>query len=193
MKNEQQNGSAAYDPSWNDENSGSHLVIEDNLRIRWISPCAEELIGRSEFVRIRQNRLSVGSFENTQLFRTLITTSNGEAVSLCLPDGYDNHIVCTAVALANEKGRRLTSVTVKLTVETPPFDGTMLASAFHLTAAEKAIIEAMVAGKTAEQVSQERESSLGTVRVHIRHIYEKLSVNSREALFHKIMPYQRGV
>nr|WP_233150837.1 helix-turn-helix transcriptional regulator [Sphingomonas sp. BT553] len=52
---------------------------------------------------------------------------------------------------------------------------------------ERRILECLVSGNTANEVSWLLMISLGTVRVHIRHIYEKLDVSSREGLFNKVL------
>jgi DNA-binding NarL/FixJ family response regulator len=52
-----------------------------------------------------------------------------------------------------------------------------------LTSREREIIDLLATGKMYKQVAENLNVSLDTVRTHIRHIYEKLQVNSRtEAL-----------
>ena len=48
-----------------------------------------------------------------------------------------------------------------------------------LTAREKEILDSLARGKMNKEVANELEISLGTVRKHIQHIYEKLHVNTR--------------
>ena len=38
-------------------------------------------------------------------------------------------------------------------------------------------------------MAQRLHTSVKTVRTHIRHVYSKLGVSSREELFHKLTPY----
>lgn len=48
-----------------------------------------------------------------------------------------------------------------------------------LTSREKEILDSLARGKMNKEVANELEISLGTVRKHIQHIYEKLHVNTR--------------
>ncbi|WP_298222037.1 response regulator transcription factor [Flavobacterium sp.] len=48
-----------------------------------------------------------------------------------------------------------------------------------LTQREKEILEALARGRMNKEVANELEISIGTVRKHIQHIYEKLHVNTR--------------
>jgi len=48
-----------------------------------------------------------------------------------------------------------------------------------LTGREKEILDSLARGKMNKEVANELEISLGTVRKHIQHIYEKLHVNTR--------------
>jgi DNA-binding CsgD family transcriptional regulator len=59
---------------------------------------------------------------------------------------------------------------------------------FRLTASEHRILMLMLDGLTAEELSQRLGSSLDTVRTHIRNIYGKLKVTSREGLFSRLRP-----
>lgn len=48
-----------------------------------------------------------------------------------------------------------------------------------LTSIEKEILDSLARGKMNKEVANELDISLGTVRKHIQHIYEKLQVNTR--------------
>ncbi|MXP48259.1 hypothetical protein GRI43_12760 [Altererythrobacter luteolus] len=64
-----------------------------------------------------------------------------------------------------------------------------LEEAFGLTPAEANVVHAMVNGYSAAEIAEDRNLSINTVRVHLRHCYEKLGVSSREQLWRKIHPY----
>jgi len=65
-----------------------------------------------------------------------------------------------------------------------------LTQVFGLTAAEAAIAKRLVGGDRAEIVARDLGVSLETVRTHIRRIYNKLSIGSREELFSVINPFR---
>ncbi|WP_405053749.1 helix-turn-helix transcriptional regulator [Sphingobium sp. SJ10-10] len=61
---------------------------------------------------------------------------------------------------------------------------------YRLTNGEHKILNAMMSGMNAEQISRSLEISLETVRTHIRRIYSKIGVRSREALFAQLQPFK---
>nr|WP_255325964.1 helix-turn-helix transcriptional regulator [Sphingobium sp. 15-1] len=61
---------------------------------------------------------------------------------------------------------------------------------YRLTNGEHKILSAMMSGMNAEQISGSLEISLETVRTHIRRIYSKTGVRSREALFAQLQPFK---
>jgi DNA-binding CsgD family transcriptional regulator len=61
---------------------------------------------------------------------------------------------------------------------------------FHLTASEHMVIGCLLAGQSADTVAAGHGISLETVRTHIRHIYAKLGVNSREQMFRRLAPFR---
>lgn len=62
--------------------------------------------------------------------------------------------------------------------------------AFQLTPSEYRVLLRMIDGFTAEGIAAATTLSVETVRSHIRHIYGKLGVASREAMFAKILPFR---
>ena len=49
----------------------------------------------------------------------------------------------------------------------------------HLAPREQMVLEHLAKGMTYKQICGELDMSIGTIRTHIRHIYEKLQVHSR--------------
>jgi len=56
----------------------------------------------------------------------------------------------------------------------------------HLTPREKEVCQLLLKRRTYKQIATELFISINTVKKHIQHIYEKLSVNNRSQLFKKI-------
>lgn len=65
-----------------------------------------------------------------------------------------------------------------------------LTQVFGLTASEAGVAKRLVGGDRAEKVAEDLGLSLETVRTHIRRIYNKLSIGSREELFATISPFR---
>lgn len=65
-----------------------------------------------------------------------------------------------------------------------------LDTVFGLTRAEHRVLLDMLEGLEADRLAEIHEVSIETTRTHIRNIYAKLQVRSREALFHRLRPYR---
>lgn len=63
-------------------------------------------------------------------------------------------------------------------------------TAFGLTPAEHRVLLDMLEGYEADRLSEIHAVSIETTRTHIRNIYAKLQVRSREGLFHRLRPYR---
>lgn len=61
---------------------------------------------------------------------------------------------------------------------------------FGLTRAEHRVLLDMLEGMEADRLSEIHSVSIETTRTHIRNIYAKLQVRSREGLFHRLRPYR---
>jgi DNA-binding CsgD family transcriptional regulator len=61
---------------------------------------------------------------------------------------------------------------------------------FGLTPAEHRVLLDMLEGFEAERLAEIHSVSIETTRTHIRNIYAKLQVHSREGLFHRLLPYR---
>lgn len=62
--------------------------------------------------------------------------------------------------------------------------------AFKLTGTEHQVVTHLLSGDTAEDITQKLNVSMATTRSHIRNIYRKLNVTSREALFKRLQPFR---
>jgi len=62
--------------------------------------------------------------------------------------------------------------------------------AYRLTASEHRVLAGLLAGDEAEKLARQHGVSLETTRTHIRNLYVKMGVNSRESLFARALPFR---
>ncbi|WP_148291484.1 helix-turn-helix transcriptional regulator [Brevundimonas abyssalis] len=63
---------------------------------------------------------------------------------------------------------------------------------FDITRSEAAIVKRLIGGQTPFAVAEALNLSIETVRTHIRRVYHKLGISSREELFAMIASYRIG-
>lgn len=64
--------------------------------------------------------------------------------------------------------------------------------ALRLTPSETRVLNSLLNGQTVDQTASRLAVSVQTARTHVRRIYVKLGVNSREQLFAAVLPYRWG-
>lgn len=174
---------------WAERDDRARLVIGDDLGIRWRNRAATRFIEESRLFNLFRDRLAPRDGRWAQPFQQFVRSSGAEVSAFCLPCPSNERVLCTALSLGDDANGRTTGLTMRYAAGAAPLHGAAVQSAFHLTLSERRVVEMMFAGRTAEEVGLALGVAIGTIRVHIRHIYEKLSVGSREAMFHRLAPF----
>ncbi len=175
--------------TWMGHDLMARLIVSDQLVVRWNNPAAKRLIDSVAGLDFAGDKLILQSSVLTDGLRSFVRASGQNTTNLCLYVSDGELLLCTAVELGGAPGERLTGLALRSTAQPGLLASAALEIAFRLTGAERRVVELMFVGQTAEEVSHKLGTSIGTVRVHIRHIYEKIQVSSREAMFHKLMPF----
>lgn len=174
---------------WAEHDERAKLIVNDQFNLLWANTAALELIEGLESSSSTSRRGAGKGPHWSNVLRWIVQSVHGEATWVCLPHSGGRHLSCAAIQLRGEEGEPLIGLTLRTAMTAPTIKDDMLHGLFHLTGAERRIVQALFNGRTAEEAGVALRISVGTVRVHIRHIYEKLEVGSREALFHKLLPY----
>ena len=174
---------------WAEHDERAKLIVDDQFAIVWANAAALELIEELSTGPADQRNMAGRGAHRSDLLRWIVQSVHGEATWIRLPHSSCRHLSCATIQLRSEEGEPLIGLTVRTAMPPPTIADDRLHGLFHLTGAERRIVQALFNGCTAEQAGASLRISIGTVRVHIRHIYEKLEVGSREALFHKLLPY----
>ena len=176
--------------AWIDSESRPHLIVDEGLKICWANPAAVGMLRQGSEIDERGGCLVFAESDLlTKLMRSLVHA--------------DSELVTCSVPLGNEeghvlvRGRRLESgdeilfgLVLVRTDERDPGRFRVLDTAIGLTPAENRVLLSLLDGKDADQITRKMNVSMVTIRTHIRSIYSKLEVNSRERLFAKAMPFR---
>ncbi|MDB5702772.1 MAG: hypothetical protein JWL66_2971 [Sphingomonadales bacterium] len=175
---------------WATRDLRARLVLDDKLIITWQNPAASRFFDEvSGGFAISSQRIRFEDSDLSHYFGRFVRSSKAQISTLCMPSKSGDYILCTAIFLRNSGSSRETGITLRRASETCSMGAANLQAAFGFTPSERQVVERLFAGQTAEQTGNRMQLSVGTVRAHIRHIYEKLDVSSREGLFNKLMPF----
>jgi DNA-binding CsgD family transcriptional regulator len=168
----------------------ARAIVDDDLSIRWINALGTALLDRGAGLEIRGGALFATEPAFQQRLWDLVRGS-GRRVSSCSLSRRDGHdrILVRAQALDASESRTTGLVMIDAG---PDFraDYQDLDVAFGLTVAEHRVLLRLLGGVEADALAQLLGVSVETVRSHIRNIYTKLDVGSRERLFFKAQPFR---
>lgn len=178
--------------NWADTDVRARFIVDDDLSITWHNTAASRLLASVDMFRTGNSALLLQDNRQRATFRRFIRSSDETISRLCIACAKQDHLLLTAVVVTSGDGPRRTGLTVHSASSVVCVGAEALESAFRLTPSEYRVVETLFAGNTPEQIGGRLHLSVGTVRVHIKHLYEKLNVSSREAMFHKVLPFMVG-
>lgn len=166
------------------------LVADGDLIVHWTSAAAQQRLGSDWGLALHHRRLVHSDpASNDTLARRLQSASDG-AISICLPSvRAGEHLLIKAQRINGLDEFPLFVLTVARTGErVKPY--AHVTEVFGLTQSETRVLNALAQGKTAEDAACAAGVKIETVRTQIKNIYAKVGVNSREALLHRLLPFQ---
>jgi DNA-binding CsgD family transcriptional regulator len=166
------------------------LIVDEQLKILWVNALASELLRRKGEVEDRYGVLALEDPVQHACLLALLRKAGTGLITHCTPlSAGSGHLLVRARRL--ECGESVL-IAIQIT-RTDSGDHDVyhdLDLAFGLTPAEHRVLLSLLSGNEADRVTRTLGVSMDTVRSHIRNIYAKLGVSSREQLFVKVQPFR---
>lgn len=170
---------------WIETDRQARLIVSNDLRPVWLSAAAEEMLSQPDGVLYCNGRLRPRSPNVDRELRSLVTEATKDVATHCITDARTGEHVVLSTMRVDE----MVVITLRRPEHREPLRLINLRQAFGLTDAEHAVAERLMNGRTAEATAEELGVGIETIRTHIKRIYAKLEVCSREALFHRLRSY----
>ncbi|MDQ8757999.1 LuxR C-terminal-related transcriptional regulator [Sphingosinicella sp. LHD-64] len=173
--------------AWLDLEPQPHLVCTRALELVWANEAGRAALAAGDDLRLSDGIIVARAQVHQQALAAFVKGCEAVLSTLALPaaDG-DGHLLL--------RGRQIGGVDrIGLTfLRTTSFRALHadVERAFRLTPSEYRVLLRMIDGHTAEEIAGATRLSIETVRSHIRHIYAKMGVASREAMFAKTLPFR---
>lgn len=174
----------------------ARMIVDQDMRILWSNAAAETELDRRRDMEAEDGVLRTVNRGLQRALHGFFGTCAAEPTSWRLPrsDG-DGHLIIRAQRLTSNglgDGAGLCTYGVLLFGTGSDFEPRYadLDRVFGLTASEYRVLQRMIRGDDANAVAAALDVSVETVRSHIRGIYAKVEVTSREGLFSKLRPYR---
>ncbi|HET9638395.1 MAG TPA: helix-turn-helix transcriptional regulator [Allosphingosinicella sp.] len=181
---------AALALDWIDHDLMPRVIVGDDLVILWSNIAARALLAARRDVESRSGILSTVDRSKQQGLAHFVTTSEVAISTWALKraDG-DGHVLFRAQRI-DWQGGGLFGVALYGSGSEFHVRYADVDLVFGLTPAEHRILLDLLEGCEADRLAEIHAVSIETVRTHIRNIYAKLHVRSRESLFHRLQPYR---
>jgi DNA-binding CsgD family transcriptional regulator len=166
------------------------VFLGDRLGVLWSNAAASAELEKRRDVEVRGGALAMTDRGRQAQLEQFLASANGSGVrtwSVARADG-DGHLLFRAQRLGESPWR----VGLAFYGSGAEFraDYADLGPIFGLTPAETKVLIGLLDGLDAHRIAERDDVSIETTRSHIRAIYLKLDVNSREGLFHRVRPYR---
>ena len=182
---------AEWVDAWADTAPFAMILVDRDLGLCWCNPAASAffetggaLVRRGPRIEARAERVS-GQFEReldtlAQAPSLLVVGQRGPASCLVIAQRLrppQQDLVMLILRPANEAA---------LAEGIPLGD---ISGLFHLTETETLVVNRLMSRRSPIEIAEDMHIKLGTVRTHVRNIYAKMGVTTREALFLRCLPY----
>lgn len=176
--------------SWIDFDIAPRVMLSNELIILWANAAARSTLARRRDVENRAGIFSTVNPAHQQSFQDFIVNGGAATTSWSVPraDGDGRLVVRTQRIDWSEDGLFGVTFFGSGSEFRPHFVG--LDTVFGLTKSETRVLTDILSGHEADRIARMHGVSVETTRSHIRSIYMKLGVKSREALFHKVQPFR---
>lgn len=175
---------------WASYDRKARIIVDDEVRIAWSNAAAEAELGSAGSIYSLNGVLRFEDPARTRLLHEFVRRVAQDFETLCLPSSASGHLVFQAGLIGEIDGKRAVGVRFHDTRADQATAYADLGSVFGLTSKQREVMLLLMGGTSTEQITRTMGVSLETVRSHIKSIYQKLEVTSREGLFSKIAPFR---
>ena len=181
---------AALALAWIEHDLMPRTIVADDLAILWSNVAGRSLLAQKRDLEERNGILATVERSRQPALARFVTTSEVAISTWAFKrsDG-DGHLLFRAQRI-DWRGGGMFGVGFFGSGSEFHIRYADLDTAFGLTPAEHRVLLDLLEGFEADRLSEIHAVSIETTRTHIRNIYAKLQVRSREGLFHRLRPYR---
>jgi DNA-binding CsgD family transcriptional regulator len=175
---------------WLEMDSCPRLIVGEKCDIHWRNQAAERLLAQQIGLEARGDVLTATDGPAQTKLKSLLQDARHKPASVCIEQTQrDGWVVVRCVGI--ESGARM----IFCLAMNQAADGSVwrfdhLAESFELTRAEHRVLQDLLSGCEAEALSTRHGVSIETTRTHIKSIYAKVGVKTREGLFARLQGFR---
>ena len=167
------------------------ILVDAERIVRWRNQAAHRLLLRDGLLAVRDGRIDSNLDSVRNRLASLMATATPVATLHVLGERSGEACLITCQRLPPPR-----DALVMLLLRPPPNttweEGVPLADIsilFELTETETIVVRRLMSSQSPVHIAQALNIKLGTIRTHVRNIYAKMGVSSREGLFLRCLPF----
>ena len=178
--------------SWLGSGATARLMLDGQFRILWANDAARAALAPKGWLDGKDGVLAAAQNSGAAALPAEAARLGNSAVfvdSYSLADG--SNVVAVMRLLSSAEGaERFYGLELRRRSDAESIRYTGYRAYFGITQAEDRVLQQLLKGDNVERCAANLELSIDTVRSHVRQLYTKMNVSSREALFHAVMPFR---
>lgn len=172
---------------WFENDRVPRVIVTRTLEVMAANPAARMVLARNACLAERSGVLSASTRRGQDDLQALVAVRPVPEQPIVLCPMTDRAMLIRAQPIADGVGA--VALTLRDLTKQYRWLAPDLEQLFGVTPAEQAIIALLLEGKVSKEVALTLQKSVLTVRTHVKRIYIKLNVTSREQFFARILPY----
>lgn len=172
---------------WSESDARPRVVLGDDLEVLWSNTAAEEAFLEARDVLLVNGFFKLADASEMVGFRRFLSEGHKPG-AWCSTDGERGATVFRAERIELD-GFVATGIIFRAADARYQPQWVDFSRVFGLTAMEFKVARRLLDGLQIESIANELKIAVGTARIHVRNLYGKLDVSSREAMFRLLLPY----
>lgn len=172
---------------WNDDDPYPRIIVDLDHHIIWQNSASRAIIAECKELDCRGDVFTFVDASSNMALTNMMSASTKSGSSGVIHSLDGTRYVLVVQRLDAPNNTLVFGISYRRVDQMRYAD---LRALFSLTKAEEKILHHLLAGAVADSIAEQNAISLETVRSHIRAIYSKVGVSSREALFNRVSLYR---
>lgn len=166
------------------------LIVRSDMAFGWANLAAQKILDDGKVIALRNGKLTSPLTDLRGDIQSALCRDESTIIAVGPPDdALAIHCVLRVRTLADPDGTIFYGIQIGDPQSMTNDWLNALERMFRLTGRQRDVLALLVSGVAAEKLADELDITVDTARTHIRTIYQKLGVKSREELFAKVRPF----
>lgn len=176
---------------WADLEGRPRIILDEDLRLVWSNAAADDHLRAGGDVRLVGDRFEIAGAAEHAAFQRFVEASGPAMTAWSTPQAGGGVIIFRAWRIDTDAADVIGLVFHPTGGDYVP-RWADFGRALGLTASEQKIALRLLDGVKIETAAEDMGITTATARTHVRNLYQKLSISSREALFRLLAPFRVG-